>query len=292
MFDTFVMVDWSAASVPRTKDDSIWICWRGPDGERVDNPDTRHKAKALIAGRLATAHANGERILLGFDFPFGYPSGFATLLGLDGPPWRAVWDEISALIDDKEDNQNNRFSVAAQLNRRLAAAGAGAPFWGCPTGKTGPDLRPTRPSYDAGLREKRLIDTWMKGAQPCWKLAYPGSVGSQILTGIPVVRALRDDRRWADDARIWPFETGLAVSDDTHIVFAEIWPSWWPVRDKGEKPRDKAQVRTVAAVLAARDREGALASWFAPPVGAAEVPRVVAEEAWTLGVMAARRPAA
>ena len=32
----------------------------------------------------------------------------------------------------------------------------------------------------------------MVGAQPCWKLAYTGSVGSQSLTGIPVVRELRD----------------------------------------------------------------------------------------------------
>ncbi len=27
MFDTFVIVDWSAATVPRTGRDSIWICW-------------------------------------------------------------------------------------------------------------------------------------------------------------------------------------------------------------------------------------------------------------------------
>jgi precorrin-8X/cobalt-precorrin-8 methylmutase len=286
MFDTFVMVDWSAASVPRTGRDSIWICRCGRGGEQLDNPETRHRARALLADWLAAAHADGERVLLGFDFPFGYPSGFAARLGLAGPPWRAVWDEIARLIEDAADNRNNRFLVGGELNRRVS--GRQCPFWGCPTAAAGPFLAATRPRYADGFAEKRLIDSWMKGAQPCWKLAYPGSVGSQILTGIPVVRALRDDRRWAKDARIWPFETGLGVGGDARIVFAEIWPSWWPIDDRHDRPKDKAQVRTVAAILAAADRAGTLAAWFAPPIGAADTTRVVAEEAWTLGVMAPR----
>lgn len=78
MFDAHVMVDWSAASVPRTGRDSIWVCWHGADGESLENPSTRHAAKALLAGRLAAAAARGERVLVGFDFPFGYPTGFAA----------------------------------------------------------------------------------------------------------------------------------------------------------------------------------------------------------------------
>jgi precorrin-8X/cobalt-precorrin-8 methylmutase len=291
MFDAFVMVDWSAANVPRIGRNSIWICWRGPAGERLENPDTRHNAKALLAEGLARAHANGERVLVGFDFPFGYPAGFAARLGLGEPPWRAAWDELACLIEDDERNANNRFAVAAALNRRLSAAGAGTPFWGCPAAAAGPHLGATRPSYTDGLAEKRLIDAWMKGAQPCWKLAYPGSVGSQVLTGVPVVRALRDDPRWAGDARVWPFETGFGAGDDARIIFCEIWPSWWPVHDRYEKPRDKAQVCTVAKILADRDRAGDLHSWFAPPIAAAAARQVLDEEAWTLGVTAPRQRA-
>ena len=65
MFDTFVMVDWSAANVPRKGRDSIWICWRAPDGERLENPPTRHAAKTLLGDWLTTALARGERVLLG-----------------------------------------------------------------------------------------------------------------------------------------------------------------------------------------------------------------------------------
>jgi precorrin-8X/cobalt-precorrin-8 methylmutase len=291
MFDTYAIVDWSAAKVPRQRKDSIWICWRGPDGESLENPRTRHDAKALIGERLAAARANGERVLLGFDFPFGYPAGLAARLGLSGPPWRAVWDEIAGLIEDHENNCNNRFKVGAELNRRVS--GAKFPFWGCPRGAAGPHLQPTRPGYDEGLAEKRLIDIWMKGAQPCWKLAYPGSVGSQSLTGIPVVRALRDDPRWAGDARIWPFETGLRTPDDAPIVFAEVWPSWWPVVwDDGKEPKDKAQVRTVARLFCKSDRNGELAGLFAgdPSLSPEQRRLVECEEAWTLGVTSARPP--
>ena len=121
-----------------------------------------------------------------------------------------MWDEIASLVTDDERNRNNRFEVGARFNQRVS--GGRFPFWGCPAGaaRTTFSARRITAAMTAGsLAEKRLIDTWMVGAQPCWKLAYTGSVGSQALTGIPVVRALRDDPEWADRARIWPFETGF-----------------------------------------------------------------------------------
>ena len=106
MFDAFAMVDWSAANVPRTGRDSIWICWHDSTGERLVNPGTRHQARALLADWLTEPLARGERVLIGFDFPFGYPAGFAARLGLTGPPWQAVWDEIARLVTDDEHNSN------------------------------------------------------------------------------------------------------------------------------------------------------------------------------------------
>jgi CobB/CobQ-like glutamine amidotransferase domain len=299
MFDSFVIVDWSAASQPKTGRDSIWICAVDRDGvERlVENPQTRHNAKNLLRELLSDAMARGERVLLGFDFPFGYPAGFAQRLGLNhAPPWRAVWDEIAARLKDAENNSNDRFTMAAEFNRRVS--NRAFPFWGCPVRFTDDFLGPKHHNGHAadGLAEKRLIDRWMVGAQPCWKLAYTGSVGSQSLTGIPVVRALRDDPRWAQRARIWPFETGLAVPDAAQIVFAEVWPSWWRGDIRGDygPPNDKAQVRTVARIFASADGTGALPMWFVgDPDLTAEQRRVVeTEEAWTLGVTRARQRAA
>ena len=298
LFDHYVIVDWSAANQPKRGHDSVWVCHRGPRGERCDNPPTRAAAKALLSEIIAASTAAGERIIVGFDFPFGYPAGFAARLGLPGPPWRAVWDEIARLIADDEQNRNNRFALAASLNRRVSGGAAAFPFWGCPPGFAGPFLGPRhhRAHGDAEpLRERRLIDERMTGAQPCWKLAYTGSVGSQALTGIPVVRALRDDERWADCARVWPFETGLGLADEARIVFAEVWPSWWrrEMRADYGPPRDRAQVHTVADIFAARDGAGDLVAWFAGDPGLTPAQRrvVESEEAWTLGVTGAKRAA-
>lgn len=299
LFDSFVIVDWSAAGAPKTGRDSIWICAAGSDGtERLlQNPPTRHAAKTLLRDLFDDAMQRGERVLAGFDFPFGYPAGFAARLGLAGdPPWRAVWDEISALLTDDTRNRNNRFEVGAVFNRRVS--GGRFPFWGCPARFSHEHLGPThhRGHDRDDLAEKRLIDTWMRGAQPCWKLAYTGSVGGQALTGIPIVRALRDDPAWAGRARIWPYETGFArpgeaQRGEAQIVFAEVWPSWWKVRPELGPPHDRAQVRTVARIFAGQQRVGELARWLAGPsdLSAEQVRTVVTEEAWTLGVMAPRR---
>jgi len=297
MFDTFVIVDWSAANQPKTGRDSIWICAVDRRGREclVENPATRYAAKNVLGNLLTDAAARRERVLLGFDFPFGYPAGFAQRLGLNGAPaWRAVWDEIASRVTDAENNRNDRFTVAAEFNRRVS--NRAFPFWGCPVRFTHDFLGPKHHNGHAadGLAEKRLIDCWMVGAQPCWKLAYTGSVGSQSLTGIPIVRGLRDDPAWAADARIWPFETGLAPPREAKIVFAEVWPSWWRRQIRGNygPPNDKAQVRTVARLFAAASRAGDLARWFAGDPNLTEEQRrvVETEEAWTLGVIAPKPP--
>ena len=285
MFDCFVVVDWSAANLPRVGRDSIWICRRCGDEETLVNPPTRHAAKALLEVWLAAALVSGQRTLLGFDFPFGYPAGFAARLGLAGAPWRAVWDEIATLIADDERNRNNRFAVADELNRRVS--GGAFPFWGCPATPPRAHLhgRHHRRHDHEGLAERRLVDLYIPRAQPCWKLLGTGSVGGQALTGIPVVRALRDDPRWSRHAQIWPFESGLAAPAPVPIVIAEIYPSLWAVAPAPGEPKDRAQVRTVAGSLAALDRAGALAPLFAgdPLLTAPHRHLIETEEAWYLG---------
>ena len=291
MFDAFVMVDWSAATVPRTGRDSIWICWNDKGGERLENPPTRHAAKSILADWLAAAVQRRERVLIGFDFPFGYPAGFAARLGLSGPPWRAVWDEIASLLHDSEENGNNRFNIAAEFNRRVS--NGCFPFWGRPPGFDIPFLGPKhhRAHESGGLAERRLVDLHIPSAQPCWKLLGTGSVGGQALTGIPVVRALRDDPRWIDRVRIWPFETGLQPPEQGAVVVAEVYPSLWAVSPAEGEPKDAAQVRSVARFFAESDRAGELAALFAgdPSLTPEQRFRVETEEAWTLGVTAARQ---
>src|SRR5436305_9485987 len=131
LFDDYLMVDWSGASVPTLGRDSIWSCLIRAGGRpRVANHATRHAAMAAIRAMMVDSIAGGRRLFAGFDFSFGYPAGLAARLGLRGKPWRAIWDLLAREIVDAPDNANNRFTVAASLNRRLG--GEAFPFWGCP----------------------------------------------------------------------------------------------------------------------------------------------------------------
>src|SRR5260370_27448583 len=89
MFDRYVAVDWSASSSPKTGANSIWICNLGGAGYPITtNPPTRGKAEEQLRDLLIEAIDDRERVLIGFDFPYGYPQGFAAALGLEGSAWR------------------------------------------------------------------------------------------------------------------------------------------------------------------------------------------------------------
>jgi precorrin-8X/cobalt-precorrin-8 methylmutase len=295
LFDGYVVVDWSAAAIPRIGPDSIWIAHVAGGALRLlTNPSTRREAEEILRDLLRTEATAGRSVLAGFDFPLGYPGGFAARLGVSGSPWRATWDMIAALLVEGERNANNRFAAAAELNRRVS--GTCFPFWGCPASCVAPTLMMTchREWEMRGLAEKRLTELRVRGPQPTWKLAGTGSAGSQGLTGIPVVRRLRDDPQIAWQARVWPYETGLAAPRrQAGIVFAEVYPSLAEIAPAPGEPKDSAQVRALARWLAEEDLDGRLAPLFVgdPALTPKERATVEAEEGWVLGVVSeTRRP--
>jgi precorrin-8X/cobalt-precorrin-8 methylmutase len=303
LFDSYLMVDWSAANMPRCGRDSIWFCLlqreRGQLKETaLENPSTRHRASCRLLEVLIAAIAEKRSILVGFDFPLGFSRGLAAKLALAGPAWRAVWDDIAKLLSDDERNRNNRFAVAAELNRRVS--GAAFPFWGCPPRQAGPCLAPTHHrQHGAGqLAERRLVEARVRGPQPGWKLLGIGSAGSQALTGIPIVRRLRDHPALAAAAKVWPFETGLGpLGENTgtgRVVLAEIYPSLIPNQPRGGEVKDSAQVRATARHFAQLDERDGLAETLAGDPGLTHEQRetVTTEEGWVLGVTngVARRP--
>lgn len=291
LFDAYVMVDWSGSVVPKRGADSIWYCLMLRAGGRLDrvaleNPSTRQAALAALSGLLVEQVGQGRRVLAGFDFPNAYPQGFAAAAGFPGRPWRAVWDGLAGLIEDGPDNANNRFAVAAGLNRRIC--GGPGPFWGCPPRQAGPTLTPKKPPTTGRvLPDRRLCEAFVPSTQPCWKLYTIGSVGGQALVGIPVKRALRDHPDLASATRVWPFETGLAAPWETApgVVLAEVYPSIVPVRPAMGEVKDALQVEAIARLFADRDAQGLLADDLTGPdsLTAAERYLIESEEGWILG---------
>lgn len=294
LFDDYVMVDWSASAKPATGADSIWVGVLKRDVRlqlrfEAHNPPTRKEAEALIARTLDDLNRRGDRVLLGFDFPLGYPEGTAAALKLAAsPPWSAMHAYVARELKDKADNANNRFQLAAMMNRTIS--GGPFPFWGCPPRDALSTLSPkkARAHGPDDVPEHRRAEALAKAASPVWKLYTAGSVGSQALTGIPVVSRLRAAR---PNARLWPFETGWQALtrtdlDGVDVVIAEIYPSILKATPGPGEVKDLAQVRAIAEHFAALDERGALAAAFGPAKGASDgdIAAVTTEEGWILGV--------
>lgn len=331
MFDTYVMVDWSASKspAPRPKPDAIWWAVQAAGsswGRRLTACDdvsdrlehgifferTRHAAMSHIYAFLRREVNAGRRVLLGFDFAFGYPAGFAKLITeTKRDSARSLWRQLSGdeparakiKIEDDEKNENNRFEVAAELNKIVTKATQVemGPFWGdqrkCPS-------VPRRDPYGGGnwpedlcFKQLRETDRHAPGAQSVWKLAYSGCVGSQVLTGLPRLHRLSEEFK---EAVVWPFDTGFNVpnsdSSATRVVIVEIYPSLLgdaiEVHQGRNEILDRAQVRLNALAFSLLDDKDQLGQLFLGP-GASDTNESVEqsslldikeEEGWIFGV--------
>jgi molybdopterin-guanine dinucleotide biosynthesis protein B len=272
-FDRVLIADWSAASRPTSatsRHDAIWIAESGGTEHHFR---TRAAAEAWLTARLTAL--SGQRVLLGFDFAFAWPEGFAAALTGRADP-RAVWDWLAAHLTDGADNANNRFALADALNARFSS-GPG-PFWSCPATLHLPDLPHRRAGIDypaLGLTEHRAAER-LTGAKPVWMLCNPGAVGSQSLVGQPLLARLA-----ARGAATWPFDPPDTLAA-APLVLAEVYPSLLAgavgaeIARSGDE-KDRVQVRLLAQALAGLSETGALAALFA------EAPAEAAEEGWILG---------
>lgn len=275
-FDRVIVVDWSAANLPTSptrRANSIWIGCHDNEGGIEWHHRTRAEAEAQISALIATARADGLRLLVGFDFAMGYPSGFASRLTGTATA-QAVWAWLADAITDTAENANNRFAVAARINATFPE-GPG-PFWSHPTGQFWPGLPYRRVGIDyaaLGLAEIRAAEAAVPRAKSPWMLFNPGSVGSQSLLGLPMIHRLSQN----PEVAVWPFQT----TSDAPVVLAEVYPSLLagPVAilaNAERLPADQAQVRLLSRALFALSQR----DWLAPLLTA---PAIAAEEGWILG---------
>lgn len=249
--DVVIMVDWSARSArspaKRTKD-AIYVAEIGPAGRFVTYCRSRAEAHARLEARFDAALAAGWQVLAGFDFPFGYPAGFArAVTGSDDP--FALWDWLADAVEDDARNANNRLEVADRINAMLPGRG---PFWSHPVGKTPTHVPFRKPPHEGhSFAERRRVETIATGASTCFQLYGNGAVASQTLLGLPRLQALR--MRYGDRLAVRPFETR-----DAPILLAEVYPSLLNAeiraRQRPAEVLDAAQVRVLAAAFAALDQ--------------------------------------
>ena len=293
LFDFYIMVDWSGGAGRRGgRADTIWIA-HGPitdDNPPTDSPFSRTEAIHLIHSLLVEEVESRHRVLLGFDFAYGYPMDFPAALQVATGrsdrtlPWLTVWQYLSEQIRDDEgtapgakpSNRSNRFEVANRINALLSADPKTAgPFW-CAGGEAAypyiPQKRPAEPFQTVQgyvVKGRRLSDERAESGSP-FRLFGTASVGSQSLTGITRLHQLRNDAKLATVSAVWPFETGWATKanwlpSNVLILHAEIYPSI-----RGPLPdeiRDRGQVRAIWEWLRDLDQQNLLWREFCRPVG-------------------------
>lgn len=301
-FDAYVMVDWSSSSKPNSGKDSIWIAsgeW-GSAGFAAGPPknlSTREAAAQEITKLVGDLFRRGQRVLVGLDFAFGYPAGFASALGLSTSrgAWLALHEHFAQAVTDSPQNQHNRDRFADECNRRISPSGPG-PFWGCTAGSVTPSLTQHRvgvftfPYGTSALEQWRVTECRAASrttTQSVWKLNCGVSVGGQTILGLKYLHQLAQ----AVGGRRWPFETGWTVpsADAPAVWFAEMFPSLvrYPEWDQEYNTRrDRTQVQSCVRYAAEHDAAGTLKDAFAQPadVDAALLKRVVDEEGWILFV--------
>ena len=260
-FDTIAMVDWSGGNDtgPRPRKDAIWACVAGEEPQYFRN---RGLAENWLCDLIETALAAGRRLMLGFDFPFGYPAGFARAVSGTDDPLR-LWDWFEARIEDTPQT-NNRFDLAGAINRGLGGKG---PFWANGLKRDIAGLPRTKRDYHNPFPDRRLVERFAPRAFTCWQMAGAGAVGGQVMMGLPVLARLH--RRFAGWVSAWPFEPL-----DKPVTLVEIWPSLTLGKGPMDRIKDAWQVERVAGDLAAlpQARLGSLLDITAP------------EEGWILGV--------
>ena len=168
-------VDWSGAAVRAER--RIWLA-EALDGRRLARLVSDY-SRGGLASHLLEEVARTPRMVIGFDFAFGFPAWFSQreLQAEAGP---AVWAK-----------------VAQQGEAWLAACAV--PFWGrpgCP--------RPPEPTSPA-LRWTERAVTPVNGIRPksVFQIGGAGSVGTGSLRGMPILASLH-----AAGACVWPFQSG------------------------------------------------------------------------------------
>ncbi len=297
LFGAYVIVDYSAAEGKKTGESSVWIGVMKRDvrfrlSYETHNPATRAEAQTLLRTLLADLHKRGDRIFLGTAFPLGLPRGTAARLQLKGA-WQGLWDFMAKNVVDKPDNSNNRFQVAAKINRLMTDEAY--PFWGCPKNAAQKWLSTLKPDSFGDFPEFRLTEDaaalkLKKTAQPksLWQMHGAGVAGGVAMLGIFALKSLLDGL--GEKGRLWPQQTGFAALDidslaGVNTVAAEVYPALFEGEAHTGEVKDAAAVRLTAEAMADLDDKGQLAALFAAPKGLDEAQLTAAadEEGWILG---------
>ncbi len=187
-----IAVDWSGAGT--RADRKIWLA-EVCEGVviRLENGRSREAVTQELASRARDAVQRGERLVIGLDFSFGFPSWYVHANG-----WRSARQTWGAFTTSRVDSMLREPEF---------------PFWGRGRQRTRPPElgSPLMPALRATEREASG-----PRAFSVFQLVGAGAVGAATLRGMETLEILAES-----GACIWPFTED---SGGAGAVVLEIWP--------------------------------------------------------------------
>jgi hypothetical protein len=228
-FDAFIAIDWSGAA-RAYNGIAAAICRKGRTPPEVVPPPGRRWTRGEIAEWLKRRLEERKRLLIGFDFAFGFPYEDCGYLGgqADGVDnIFALWELIEAKSGGDADFGCSRFLADPIYSPLFWTAGPKPQEW---------VERKRQTEHACAELTKTRPDT-------LYKLLHSKQVGKASITGMRVLRYVRSCRK--DCVAIWPFET-LRTS-----AVVEIYPTMFRKRATGSvaKLRSMADLNLALDVL-------------------------------------------
>ena len=202
-FDAFVAIDWSGAA-RNYAGVAVAVCNAGQGSPRLVASRNARWKRQEVAEWIKSYLKRGRRVLIGFDFAFGFPFEDCGYLGGQA----AGVDRI--------------FDLWALIERRCA----GEPDFGCNPFVAYPDYaelfwktgrRPERWIERKRYTEKACAETTQTRPDTLYKLLHSKQVGKGSITGMRVLHHIRSSV--GNDVAVWPFEV------PRRSVIVEIYPT-------------------------------------------------------------------
>lgn len=190
-FEHFIAIDWSGAA-RAYKGIAVAVCRRGRSAPTLVTPRGAHWTRKEIAEWLKERLSAKPRLLIGFDFAFGFPyedTGYlgGRVQGVDDI--FALWELIEARSAGDSDFGCNGFVDDPQFAHLFWKAGPKPHDW---------IERKRRAEHACAAATKTRPDT-------LYKLLHSKQVGKASITGMRVLNQLR--KASGKSVAIWPFET-------------------------------------------------------------------------------------
>jgi hypothetical protein len=203
-FDEFVAIDWSGA-VRNYDGIAVAKCRPGRSAPSLVNAPGTHWTRSAIVDRLKYELGRGQRLLIGFDFAFGFPyepdSGYlgGKASGIDDI--FSLWSLIEAKSSEDPDFGCMRFVGDADYASLFWLQGSKPKYW---------VERKRRTEHACAEVTKTRPDT-------LYKMLHSKQVGKASITGMRVLHHIH--KTTTGRVAIWPFEAVCASA------IVEIYPT-------------------------------------------------------------------